>query len=57
MRQFGLTEKEEEMYIAILEERSATATEIAKRTDVSKRHVYNIAQKLKERELALLLTT
>jgi len=54
VKRFGLTEKEVETYAAILESGSATATEIAEQTDVSKRHVYNIARKLEDREFVVI---
>lgn len=50
----GLTRKEAETYMAILETGPATATEIANSTNVSKRHVYNIAQKLEERQFVII---
>lgn len=50
----GLTRKEAETYMAILEMGPATATDVASRTDVSKRHVYNIARKLEERQFVII---
>lgn len=54
MRRFGFTEKEIETYEAILEHGPATASEIARETDVSKRHVYNIAEELERREFVVI---
>lgn len=54
MRRFGFTEKEVETYDAILENGPATASDIATETDVSKRHVYNIAEKLERREFVVI---
>jgi len=54
MRRFGFTEKEVETYDAILEHGPATASEIAEATDVSKRHIYNIAEELERREFVII---
>jgi sugar-specific transcriptional regulator TrmB len=40
--------------MAILQKGPATATEIANCSDVSKRHVYNIARKLEDREFVII---
>lgn len=45
----GLSEKEVDTYLAILEHGEATASEIADATGVSKRYVYSISESLEER--------
>lgn len=54
VRRFGFTSKEVETYEAILEYGPTTVPEIAEQTEVSKRHVYNIAQKLEDREFVII---
>lgn len=54
VQRFGLTEKEADTYIAILEDGPATIMEIANTADISKRHVYNVAKKLEERRFVIV---
>ncbi|MDS0295413.1 TrmB family transcriptional regulator sugar-binding domain-containing protein [Halogeometricum luteum] len=54
IRQFGLTEKETDTYLTILQNGPATVTEIAKAAEISKRHVYTVARKLEERHLVIV---
>jgi len=54
IQRFGFTDKEVETYDAILEHGPATASEIADETEVSKRHVYNIAGELERREFVVI---
>ncbi len=49
LAQFGLSEKEIDTYLAILERGEAKASEIAEEADVSKRYVYSISQELADR--------
>ncbi|MFC4989131.1 TrmB family transcriptional regulator [Saliphagus infecundisoli] len=49
LRHFGLSEKEVDTYLAILEQGEATASEIADVTGVSKRYVYSISEALEDR--------
>ena len=49
LEQFGLSEKEIDTYLAILERGEAKASEIADEADVSKRYVYSISEELDER--------
>jgi sugar-specific transcriptional regulator TrmB len=48
LQEFGLTEKEADTYLTILENGPTTVTEIANEADVSKRYVYTVAEKLEE---------
>ncbi|MFC7157815.1 TrmB family transcriptional regulator [Halomarina halobia] len=48
---FGLSEKEIETYLAVLDRGEATASTIADHADVSKRYVYSIASQLADRGL------
>lgn len=54
IERLGFTEKEVEAYEAIIESGSTTAAEIAERTGISKRHVYNITERLEDRELIII---
>ena len=54
VRQLGLTEKETDTYLTILEKGPATVTEVAARADVSKRYVYTVAKKLEGRHLVIV---
>lgn len=54
MRWFGLTEKETDTYLTILENGPTTVTEIADETDVSKRYIYTAAKKLEERHFVIV---
>lgn len=49
LEQFGLSEKEVDTYLAILERGEAKASDIAAEADVSKRYVYSISEELDER--------
>lgn len=49
LKQFGLSEKEIQTYLTILEHGEAKASTIADDTGVSKRYVYSICEKLEER--------
>ncbi|QSG08988.1 TrmB family transcriptional regulator [Halapricum desulfuricans] len=49
LKQFGLSEKEIQTYLAILEQGEAKASTIADDTGVSKRYVYSICEKLEDR--------
>ncbi|WP_132057837.1 TrmB family transcriptional regulator sugar-binding domain-containing protein [Halorussus amylolyticus] len=49
LRHLGLSEKEVDTYLAILEQGEATASEIADATGVSKRYVYSISEALEDR--------
>lgn len=49
LEQFGLSEKEIDTYLAILERGEAKASDIATEADVSKRYVYSISEELDER--------
>jgi sugar-specific transcriptional regulator TrmB len=49
LEQFGLSEKEIDTYLAILERGEAKASEIAAEADVSKRYVYSISEELEKR--------
>lgn len=48
-RQFGLSDKEIDTYMAILDQGEAKASEIADETGVSKRYVYSISETLENR--------
>lgn len=54
IRWFGLTEKEADTYLTILEMGPATVTEIANEIDVSKRYIYTVAKELEERHLVIV---
>lgn len=54
LRRFGLTEKEVDTYVAILGLGPSTAKEIAEAADVSKRHVYTIAEQLEKRRFVVI---
>lgn len=49
LSRFGLSEKEVDTYLAILERGEAKASEIADAADVSKRYVYSISEELETR--------
>ena len=49
LRQFGLSDKETDTYLTILEHGEAKASTIADAAGVSKRYVYSISEKLEER--------
>ena len=49
LERFGLSEKETDTYLAILEQGEAKASQIADAADVSKRYVYSISEELEER--------
>jgi sugar-specific transcriptional regulator TrmB len=49
LSQFGLSEKEIDTYLAILDRGEAKASDIATDADVSKRYVYSISEELEER--------
>ncbi len=49
LRQFGLSEKEVDTYLAILEQGEAKASTIADNAGVSKRYVYSTSEKLADR--------
>ncbi|WP_158057175.1 TrmB family transcriptional regulator [Halorussus halophilus] len=49
LRQFGLSDKETDTYLTILEHGEAKASTIADDAGVSKRYVYSISEKLEER--------
>lgn len=49
--EFGLSEKEIDTYLAVLETGEAKASTIAERSGVSQRYVYNIAEELEDRGL------
>jgi sugar-specific transcriptional regulator TrmB len=49
LQQFGLSDKEIDTYLAILEQGEAKASVIADVADVSKRHVYSVAETLADR--------
>ncbi|SNZ15889.1 transcriptional regulator [Natronoarchaeum philippinense] len=49
LSQFGLSEKEIDTYLAILDRGEAKASDIAADADVSKRYVYSISEELEER--------
>ncbi|WP_273838359.1 TrmB family transcriptional regulator sugar-binding domain-containing protein [Halococcus sp. PRR34] len=49
LQQFGLSDKEIDTYLAILEQGEAKASVIADEADVSKRHVYSVAETLADR--------
>ncbi len=49
LRQFGLSEKEIDTYLTLLEHGEAKASTIADAAGVSKRYVYSISEKLEER--------
>jgi sugar-specific transcriptional regulator TrmB len=49
LRQFGLSDKEIDTYLTILEFGSATASEVADAAGVSKRYVYSASEALEER--------
>jgi len=51
LRGFGLSEKEVDMYLAVLDAGEATTSTIAEKSGVSQRYVYNVAEQLKERGL------
>lgn len=51
LRGFGLSEKEVDMYLAVLDAGEATTSTIAENSGVSQRYVYNVAEQLKERGL------
>jgi len=54
IQQLGLTEKETETYLTILESGPTKVTEIAAEVDVSKRYIYTIAKKLEDRHLVIV---
>lgn len=54
VRRFGFTEKETDTYLTVLENSPATITEVAEETDISKRHVYNVATKLQKRQFVIV---
>ncbi|ADB61522.1 transcriptional regulator, TrmB [Haloterrigena turkmenica DSM 5511] len=49
LERFGLSEKETDTYLAILEHGESKASTIADAADVSKRYVYSISEELEER--------
>ncbi|SFK98748.1 Sugar-specific transcriptional regulator TrmB [Halogranum rubrum] len=49
LRQFGLSDKEVDTYLTLLEHGEAKASTIAEAAGVSKRYVYSISEKLEER--------
>ena len=49
LREFGLSEKEVDTYLTILEHGSAKASEVAEAAGVSKRYVYSVSEELEER--------
>ncbi|MFB6176189.1 MAG: TrmB family transcriptional regulator [Halobaculum sp.] len=49
LEEFGLSEKEVDTYLTILEFGSGTASEVADAAGVSKRYVYNVSDELAER--------
>jgi sugar-specific transcriptional regulator TrmB len=51
---FGLTEKEADTYLTILDSGPTTVTEIANEADVSKRYVYTVAEKLEDRHFIIV---
>lgn len=51
LRGFGLSEKEVDMYLAVLDAGEATTSTIAEKSGVSQRYVYNVAEQLKDRGL------
>lgn len=51
LKQFGLTEKEIETYLVLLENGETIVSTISEQAGVSKRHVYNTASRLEERNL------
>lgn len=48
---FGLSEKEIQTYLSVLDHGEAEVSEISERADVSKRYAYNVAETLAERGL------
>ena len=50
---FGFTKKERETYVTILQNGSTTIQEIVELSEVSRRHVYNIIEKLEEYHLVI----
>ncbi|WP_226006818.1 TrmB family transcriptional regulator [Natrinema salinisoli] len=52
LKRFGLSEKETDTYLAILEHGESKASTIADAADVSKRYVYSISEELEERGFA-----
>jgi len=54
IRRFGLTEKEADTYLMILENGPVTVNEIATEANISKRHVYNVAKKLEDRYFVIV---
>jgi sugar-specific transcriptional regulator TrmB len=54
IRWFGFTEKEAEVYLAILEHGPGTIQNIVQRSDVSRRHVYNTVERLEEYNLVIV---
>lgn len=51
LRSFGLTDKEIQTYLVLLQEGDTVVSQVAERAGVSKRHVYNTASKLEDRNL------
>ena len=51
LEEFGLSEKEINMYLTVLNEGEAKTGTIAEQSDVSQRYVYNLAEKLADRGL------
>jgi sugar-specific transcriptional regulator TrmB len=51
LRLFGLTDKEIQTYLVLLQEGETVVSRVAERAGVSKRHVYNTASKLEDRKL------
>lgn len=49
LRQFGLSEKEVDTYLTILEHGGAKASDVADAAGVSKRYVYSVSEELEER--------
>ncbi|MEK6834955.1 MAG: helix-turn-helix domain-containing protein [Nanoarchaeota archaeon] len=51
LKQIGLTDNEAEVYLILLNSKEALASDIAKKTRISRPHVYDILNKLVERGL------
>lgn len=54
MRRLGFTEKEVDTYFAVLRNGPATAAEIAAAADISRRHVYDVTEKLERRGFVIV---
>lgn len=54
IQEFGVTGKEADTYLSILENGPTTATEIADEANVSRRHVYNVAKRLEDRNFVIV---